>query len=431
MRIGIQTWGSEGDIRPFIALALGLSRVGHSVTLLTTDIARRDYSPLLKGSRVVWRPVATPVFKDSDLARDLVRQLNATRDRSRQARLIVEQSFDPVVEEMTQASLGLCAESDLVVGHFMLHFLKAAAEKADIPHVTVQLTPGFVPTAHEPPLGLPDVGPFLRRLFWKIVRWVINRGYLPRVNPIRERMGLRPVRDVLTQAWASPLLNLIAVSPTLAPRPSDYGPQHIVCGQLTLPEREQPLPEGLRRFLDTGRAPVYFTYGSVMPQDPEPVLKTGRIWVEAARRAGCRAVLQLPEVPGLDELRGEGVFVVGAAPHSSVFPACAAVVHHGGAGTTQAALRSGVPSVVVAHYVDQFFWARTLCKLGVAGPGLYRGDCTARRLAGSLKRVLGSAEIKGRARKLADRMRGEDGVAAAVDAIARIGNTYVHGEWKR
>jgi hypothetical protein len=165
-----------------------------------------------------------------------------------------------------------------------------------------------------------------------------------------------------------------------------------------------------------------------MPQDPEPVLKTGRIWVEAARRAGCRAVLQLPEVPGLDELRGEGVFVVGAAPHSSVFPACAAVVTTAERGQRRRAL--GLGCIVVVVITSTSFLGALLLQACVAGPA----STVAIAPIGDWRFVEASAgfgRVKGRAASSRTNARQRTAVAAAVDAIARLGNSYVHGEWKR
>ncbi|MCM0755689.1 hypothetical protein M7784_10575 [Desulfovibrio aminophilus] len=178
------------------------------------------------------------------------------------------------------------------------------------------------------------------------------------------------------------------------------------------------MPEGLEEFLAAGDPPVYFTFGSMLPRDRDSLRETETIWLEAARLAGCRAVLQLPGLSASSLGPDGSVFRVAFAPHSRVFPRCAAVAHHGGSGTTQASLLAGRPSVVVAHMADQFFWGAELARLGAAGPGLKRLKLTSEQLARALKRVLDDPSMARRASELGAAMAREDGVAEAVRRIS-------------
>jgi sterol 3beta-glucosyltransferase len=108
-----------------------------------------------------------------------------------------------------------------------------------------------------------------------------------------------------------------------------------------------------------------------------------------------------------------------APPHAQVFPSCQAVVHHGGAGTTHAALRAGCPSIVVEHAFDQLFWGQTLQKAGAAGPVLHRNTVTAHQLADAIKRTIDSTEMKRKANELGQQLQSEDGVARAMELIAQ------------
>jgi sterol 3beta-glucosyltransferase len=421
MRIGLQTWGSEGDIRPFIALAAGLVRAGHQVTLLVTDDTGRDYSSLTERAGVALRPVAPPTRPDPEAAAALWHALIAAGNPIRQAELIMAHGFDPVMEDMYTAAQDLCARSELVIGHFFVFPLQVAAEKARVPWVTVNIVHNCLPSAYICPPGLPSLVPWFYRVGWHLVRRMVNRIFLPRVNALRIREGLRPHRDVMTMTWAAERLNLIAVSPHICERPRDWEDRHQVCGFLNPPTNtgKEEIPSELEDFLASGPAPVYVTFGSMMPPTLRQITETVSLWSEAVHRVGCRAILQVP----WDDLslfeRDQQVFTVTRSPYVEVFPRCAAIIHHGGAGTTQSSLLAGTPSVVVAHMADQFFWGAELRRLGVAGTTLLRRSVTAQKLAGEIATVLASPSMKERAIVVSQSMAKEDGVKTAVQLIAR------------
>ncbi len=254
---------------------------------------------------------------------------------------------------------------------------------------------------------------------WGIARRLVNRIFLPRVNALRVREGLAPDRDVMTETWAAERLNLVAVSPSLIDRPMDWDQRHEVCGFLVPPGGLQGdnLARELEDFLVAGAPPIYVTFGSMLgPSDRGFIEETLAIWEGAAHLAGCRAILQTPtDVAGAAS--SDQVLRVRRAPYLKAFPRCAAVVHHGGAGTTQASLRSGRPSLVVAHVSDQFFWGSELERLGVAALTLRRKGLTARKLAAAVRRTLSRTDLAPRAAEIGSRMALEDGVGAAVRLI--------------
>jgi UDP:flavonoid glycosyltransferase YjiC (YdhE family) len=128
----------------------------------------------------------------------------------------------------------------------------------------------------------------------------------------------------------------------------------------------------LDKFLEAGDPPVYFTFGSMMPISLEYIRETAAIWSEAVQQVGCRAILQIPWQDPFVFPSSEQTFTVQRSPYKKVFPRCSLVVHHGGAGTTQSALLTGRPAIIVAHVSDQFFWGAELERLGVAGKTLNR-----------------------------------------------------------
>jgi UDP:flavonoid glycosyltransferase YjiC (YdhE family) len=158
----------------------------------------------------------------------------------------------------------------------------------------------------------------------------------------------------------------------------------------------------------------------MMVEDLDYIQEVAAIWTDTARRLGRRAIFQLPW-QDLDTFKTNGqVFKVRRSPYGRIFPRCAAVVHHGGAGTTQSSLMAGRPSVIVAHMADQFFWGAELERLGVAGPTQRRKGLSGSGLAKALSKALESPSTAERAKKLGKAMSREDGVTVAVDAIERI-----------
>lgn len=417
MRIGIQTWGSEGDIRPFLALAGGLRHAGHQVSLVITSAHDRDYHPLARRLGVRLSQVATPVIANARQLRNIGIAVVRERNPVRQFKIIMEGLYEPAAEPMYAAAQDLCRQHDVVIAHFLHYYARIAAEQAGLPVATVMLAHNALPAPRRAPQIWPDGGPWLNRLGWGLQRWVFNRYFLPDVNRARRRHGLAPARDLLRDVWTSTDLHLTAVSPALCPpQPSDP-PHHHVCGFFAVPESDAPLPAQITDFLAQGPAPVYMTFGSLTPSTRRDRLETVKLLRAAAQRAGCRALIQVRETD-LAMLEGDAQTAYCAAvSHAQVFPRCAAVVHHGGAGTSHSVARAGIPSVVVAHFAEQEFWGRELKRLGVAKHVLRRRDVSAEGLARGLRQVLHDPAVLRAAQVLGANMRDEDGVGRAVQAI--------------
>ena len=420
MRIGIQTWGSRGDINPFLALAVGLGKAGHEVHLCVTDVLDQDYSGIARDSGFRLTPVATPVFPPEEIDRIGLQCLNAPNPLE-QAKIIINDLFEPKVPEMFEASLELCRTSDLVIRHFFLHPMQAAARKFGVPEITVSLVHNTIPSPAICPAGFPSLGHWSNRLAWRIVRLMLNRNFLAAVNAMRERENLVPLEDLLREAWVGRDLNLVAVSPTICEQPDDWEDRHRVVGFFDLPDSGAgELPVELDEFLEAGDRPAFITLGSLTPRQTDHLLPLVRVFHEAIQLAGIRAIVQVPEdvlnrLPANDKIHH-----VSFVDHRLVFPRCALVVHHGGAGTTQSTLQAGVPSIVIPHVSDQFFWAAELRRLVVAPKPLPIKKLTAPRLAARIQAVLDKPEMRSTSDRLGQRMRNEDGVSAAVQLIGQV-----------
>jgi sterol 3beta-glucosyltransferase len=421
MRIGLQTWGSHGDIRPFIALAQGLSTAGHEVTLLATSVDDVDYGGAVSGLPFRFQPVATPVIADHDTLLATGKIIFKEKNPLKQAKLITARLFAPAADEMYEAAAALCAENDVVIGHFFHYPLRIAATRSGCPAATVMLVHHIIETGNHPPAGMPRLGRWANPLQWWLLKTLLNRYLKPQVDRLCARHGVAPFKDLLTDVWSAPRLNLIAVSPEICARQDDWGDRHQVCGFLNTDnlENEGVVDNGLEDFLNKGAPPVYMGFGSMLPEDGDLQRQALAVFTEAAQRAGCRAIIQLPQWEQYGGQQSSDVHFVSASPHNLVFPRCAAVVHHGGSGTTHTTTAAGTPSVVVAHIAEQLFWGRELARIGVAPAPLKRSRLSAATLADKIAAVLGTPAMGDRAKVIGARMRREDGVDRAVDIIRR------------
>jgi UDP:flavonoid glycosyltransferase YjiC (YdhE family) len=420
MKIGIQTWGTEGDVRPFIALAGGLSAAGHVVTLTVTTDKNKDFTSFSENLNFRIRRVGD-IDYDDERMKSINERILKERNLLKQVHIVITHFFDPIAEDIMSAAKLLCQENDLLIRHGITYPLAVAAEQRNRPCVSMFPTAQPIPTKYISPLVTKSFGKFLNSFMWKFADIYVNRIFKSSYSRMRSQEGLHPIKSVLQEVWSSTFLNLIAVSPTLFPPAQDWRDHIQVCGFLNIPEQLETwkMPKSLEDFIQAGSPPVYMTFGAMIEGDPVPQEAT-RLMVDATRMAGCRAVIQskwedlsgIPEHPDIYRIR--------RAPHLEVFPYCAAVVHAGGSGVTQSATRSGCPSVVVAHATDQTVWGGLLHQAGIAPKHLNRRSATAKKLARSIRTVLDSPKIREKAKEISARMKDENGVKRAVELIEAI-----------
>lgn len=410
MTIALLTVGSRGDVQPFVALALGLQRAGHDVTLA----APSDAEALAAQHDVPFTSLGVDfrALTESPEAR------GALAGRPRDLLRMVRQG-QAMTRRMLDAGGEIARDADAVVYHPKALVGPHLAEATGMPVFLAMPAPLAVPTRAFPiPIAaLPDLGP-LNRLTYAIIRL----GMLPYhgiINAWRaEALDLPPRGwwDALTTMPGLTLPVLYAFSPTLVPRPTDW-PRHVrVTGTWHLDGAAAPYtPDSdLAAFLDAGAPPVYVGFGSMARRDPEA---TTAIVLEAVRRAGVRTLL----ATGWGGLTADAVppevHVLDAAPHDWLFPRCAAVVHHGGAGTTAAGLRAGRPSVICPFFGDQHFWGQRVHTLGAGPPPLPQKTMTPDRLAAAIDAASTDPALRRRAATLGHTLQREDGVGTAVASI--------------
>jgi len=414
----LTTFGSLGDVHPYIAVGLGLRERGHRVTIATSA----DYRAKIEGEGLNFHPVrpeiSVLVHKPGEMAK-------AFHPRTG-SEYVIRRMMLPSLEQSYEDLLGIAREADLMVGHPIAFATPIVAEMLGKRWVSVVLQPSMMLSAYDPPAvaGVPVLelfrnwGPGFWTQFWKLSRRVVREWGKP-INALRRKCGLPEVSNPVLDDMFSPHGNQAWFSGVLAKPQPDWPANLSVTGfpfydKLT---PGQGVGADLAAFLDAGPPPVVFTLGSSAVYDAGPFYAES---VEAVRSLGCRAVLLIGADPRNRPTRPlpDGVMVAEYAPFSELFPRAAAIVHQGGAGTTAQALRAGVPMCVVPYSHDQPENARQCVRLGVART-VPRGSCRAARVAKELEQLLLDEGYRAAAANAAREMAKEDGIAAACDGLER------------
>jgi UDP:flavonoid glycosyltransferase YjiC (YdhE family) len=406
--------GSLGDLHPFVAIALRLKARGHEAVLATGECYRHKIEALGLGFR--------PVRPDSDFVSD-PDVMRRGMDPHWGTIWIIRELVLPALRQSYEDTLHAAEGADLLVGHPLTFATRLVAEKTGIPWASAFITPLCFGSAHDPPL-LPIVPYFSKRLhflgpmFWTSLRrfstW-ITRAWAKPWYRFRAEIGLPPATDNPLVDGHSPSLVLATFSGLLAAPQPDWPPQTVLTGFPFYDQHgEAGLPAELVRFLDDGPPPLVFTLGYSAAAVAGPFYEHS---IAAAKRLGRRAVLIIGKaVRNRPAHLPEGVIACDYAPFSELFPRAEAIVHPGGIGTSGLAMRSARPMLVVPYAHDQPDNADRLCRLGIART-LVPQRYTPARVAAELSHLLDNPSYAQRASEVAEKIREEDGVEAACDAL--------------
>jgi len=419
MRITVLAIGSRGDVQPLLALAVGLQQTGrHKVRFIAPD----DFGALVREHGLDFSPLGMN-------ARQLLGtgDLGAGMESGRNVLLWVWQilrTMRPMFERLAENAWLACQGSETIVFSTMGFGAYHVAEKLGVPCYWAIPFPALTRTRAFPSVAFPllPLGgaynlwthalaeQFMQQLTGRLInRWRRERFHLPAI-PLS--------KWPYSQLHGQPLPMLYSFSPIVVPKPPDWGEHVHVTGYWFLDHAPdwQP-PARLIDFLESGPPPVYVGFGSMAHRNPQ---QTTQLVREALKRSGQRGVF----VMGWGGLasanlshRSADLCTLDSIPHAWLFPRMAAVIHHGGSGTTGAGLRAGVPSVLVPHIGDQPLWARRVTELGVGPRPIPRRQLTAERLAAAITSAVTDRDMQARAAALGERIRAEDGVGQAIGII--------------
>ena len=412
MKIGIQTWGSNGDVRPLLALASGLKQAGHDICLVVSSIENRSYQSECQALNIQYRQIPEHI----DFALQEFAGRTFRRHPLQWLTEFLDSAYFSCEAQIYAAAQQLAEENDLLIGHHFLYPLKLAAKQTNKPFVSVTFCHAGIPDATQAPFGFPNLGQRLNPLNRILLETVFNWALKKPLSRLWLEAGYAVPHFMLSEHLSSQTLNLIAVDPLFCPTSNTWSQHNQVCGFLNFTEDSDnwDLPAELQAFLAQGSQPVYMTFGSVQQAKPEWSMA---LFLQATAISGCRAIIQtdLPTYPL--GTQSDHIYVIGKHPHQPVFKHCAAVVHHGGAGTTHAATRSGCPSIVIPFMEEQLFWAKKLQSLGLAGKPLPSKRITAKTLAKELRKVLENTQFQHNAQRAGNRMQNTSGVTQAIALI--------------
>ena len=445
-RIMIAAWGSRGDLQPVTALALGLKKSGREVLVFAT-------------------PPATDLLLDNGIdcivakenIADVVEKMFCQADLSDRSfsgliklakfgkRFFNDPEYIAIQKQDMLSALKAAQEFKpdlLIIPNLFYGPYGSIGELLQIPVVTLDMQINH-PTS-EYPLFTMEVGKlpkFFNSYFYKLKGWLYPKTMKPKFDMMREICGL-PIEQYSDgsrfKVWPHDLPQLCAVSPSLCPQPTDWPQQKLMSGWCFLESGDEYTPPAeLVEFLK--HKPVYIGFGS-MKGNPEFCQSLSTLAIKGLQLAGVKGVLlggwagltrdsldvSTDEGKELYAWSQENILEIDSCPHDWLFPQCAAVVHHGGAGTLAAGIRAGRPTLVCATQGDQPFYGSLVQARGIGKYlGLVGSDkLTAETIAAGIKQVTSDQSIITAAQAMAEQVKTEDGVENAIRFIDKMAASF-------
>ncbi len=413
MTITILTIGSRGDIQPYIALGVELKKAGYGVRVATFE----TFETFVKHFGLEFYPVKGDVSRVASSE-----DVRGARQADNPLRVLF--SFNKLksyIFELQKELFQACKGSDAIVYHPGAAIGYFIARLQKVPSILATPFP-MTPTREYPAL-----------IFYNGVR--LGKGYNLVTHKIFEQIMWSATSTPIKQFWKQEfghapeefgcpygrqttrsLPTIISCSDHIFPRPPDW-PGHVHnTGYWFLDnDVDWKPPNELLDFLSRGTHPIYVGFGSI--GDPTLAEQTTRVVIEALQSCGQRGLL----ATGWSGMHNSGdipddIFILESAPHSWLFPQMAAVVHHGGAGTTAAGLRAGIPNIIIPHGNDQFAWGRRVQELGVGPRPIPRKTLSAEKLSDAIQFAL-SNEVRANAKELGRKIQSENGAGMAAKVV--------------
>jgi len=403
MKIVLATFGSRGDVQPMLALSLALQAKGHNVLLAGPP------------EKEAWaKQLGCPFYPlGSDVTAFIDEMDNAHTLRS----AVYFVSF--LRRELTaQFDLfpKIIDSADLLIGSSLTFALASLAEYRGIAYRFIAFAPQMLPSGHYPfPIFQHQRFPqWYNRMTWRFAQ-LLDRCNLARlINSHRRQLGLGSITD----AWRHILGRhvIVASDSAIAKVPSDIlSPAYTQTGYMHLIQPDRQIPE-LEAFLEAGPPPIYAGFGSMPVRDQ---IRNTNLIVNAARQAGQRAVIgKFWDEPSEYE-NSDDIFFIKKYPHLKLFPQMAAVIHHGGAGTTATAAISGVPQIIVPHLLDQYYWGNQVYVSQLGPKPIWRSKLTSTKLARAIRECLANEQIRQKAGEVSGLIKQNDSLEATVTGIMK------------
>lgn len=418
-RIVLTTFGSFGDIHPYMALALELRARGHEAVIATSELYREK----IEGAGIEFHAVRPDVNgPDDPETEELLRKIMEPQTGAEFLfkELIVPHLRDSY-DDLSQAVRG----ADLLVTHVITFAGPLVAQKTGIPWVSTVLAPVSLWSAHDPlvPPNMQWIAPLLRaagvgvnRAFLGIVkRW--TNSWMEPIYRLRKELGLPEGAHPLFDGQHSPALVLALFSEVIGAKQPDWPPQTVITGFPFYDKKDEtPIAPELVQFLDGGTPPIIFTLGSSAVFIADDFFHES---IVATKQLGERAVLLIGDARNMPkEPLPDGIVAFDYAPYGELLPRASVIVHQGGVGTTAQALRAGKPMLVMPYNHDQPDNAARITRLGV-GRTLTRNRYKGARVVAELKELLDNPRYAERAAEIGAQVRSENGARRACEEMEK------------
>jgi UDP:flavonoid glycosyltransferase YjiC (YdhE family) len=417
VHITIIAVGTRGDVQPMIALAAGLRKAGHSV-LFATEMTYLNWAH--RAGLGLWRLSGDSETFNSGRGGKLFRD-TIEKPATRYMRFW-RVHVAPAVRYHLREIVAPCEHADLVICQPWFGVGPSLAQKFRIPAVVAGIFPvPQLPTGAFPfPLyaSPSDMTEDARLKSWRRAIPVTRAGHGVVQEWRREMLGLPEQSFAESLAAMQKLPHILGYSPSVLPKPCDWGAQAAVTGYwFGAQTRSYRPPPEVKRFLAAGDPPVVVGFGSHVGRNGAQLTQ---LVLAALATTGRRGIL----ITGWGGLGAaelpENVICARELPFDWLLRRASVLVHHGGAGTTAIALRSGIPQVITPFGWDQTFWGRRCAELGVSAEPIANKEITSEQLAAAIDRMAGGADVRARARRLAKEIAAESGVANAVAAVETV-----------
>lgn len=411
MKITLVALGTRGDVQPMLALGIGLRDDHHEVTI----IAGSNFEAWVRGYGFGFQPsVDIEALMKSKDGIAWVEEPNPFRQLQHMKALLKPHGAEMIAPIITQAQ-----QSDVLLSGFVSEpFVQSASEKFGVPQIRTSLQPYHATTSGWASMtAITEGNSILNRWFGRLGERLIWGVAADTVNEMRASLGLPPHNAASFARASRPLPTLYGFSRYVVPPADDWTPLDQIGGYWFLDEESNWQPqEALVRFLESGSPPIYIGFGSMSSSSPQ---QTVDLVTEALRQAGQRGILAVGWSGAQVHSTTPDVYILDKAPHDWLFQRVAGIVHHGGAGTTGASLRSGKPSLIIPHMSDQPFWGKRVHALGVGAKPIPRDKLTTEKLAAGIQSLVSNGEMGRKAAELGAKIRAEDGVANAVRILTK------------
>lgn len=399
MRILIPTMGTRGDIQPYIALSTKLINSGFEVTIATHPC----WKVLIESYNVKFLPIGPDINIEYETAYIRGKSKNWIIGMIRTMRFVFN-----IIEKSTFEIKELCSDVDLVIAsHSNIGAIEAEACK--VPFISITLQPDIIPKKFQKKSKIKDISD-------KLIGSIINPLMVGPYNKLRKIHGLKKIKSF--DQLLSPLLNIVPISPIIYPPNMFWEEKNKVVGYWLIDESMNYKPTDLlMNFIKFGPPPIIITLGAMGFESKEENQKL-EVLINSINKTKMRAIIQGFNKTLENYQLGENIIAIGNVPHTWMFKYGYCIIHHGGMSTTATAIYSGIPSIVIPHITDQYFWANRVYELKVGPKPIPSKDLSVDSLVNAINVIKNNYEqFNNSAKLLAEMVKGENGLEKTMELI--------------